>query len=61
MHSNKTDMSSHKSDPQVHVRRLVEAGYKVGIVRQTETAALKVRILLGICMSAVTLLSLIRA
>lgn len=24
-----------------HVRRLVEAGYKVGIVRQTETAALK--------------------
>ena len=25
----------------VHVRRLVEAGYKVGVVRQTETAALK--------------------
>lgn len=25
----------------IHVRRLVEAGYKVGIVRQTETAALK--------------------
>ena len=26
---------------QVHLRRLVEAGYKVGVVRQTETAALK--------------------
>jgi len=25
----------------VHVRRLVEAGYKVGVVRQTETAAIK--------------------
>lgn len=25
----------------VHVRRLVEAGFKVGVVRQTETAALK--------------------
>eukprot|EP00002_Diphylleia_rotans_P040997 TRINITY_DN9865_c0_g1_i1.p1 TRINITY_DN9865_c0_g1~~TRINITY_DN9865_c0_g1_i1.p1 ORF type:complete len:683 (-),score=117.11 TRINITY_DN9865_c0_g1_i1:438-2486(-) len=25
----------------VHVRRMVEAGYKVGLVRQTETAALK--------------------
>eukprot|EP00736_Rhodelphis_marinus_P005618 Rmarinus@m.26545 len=25
----------------IHVKRLVEAGYKVGIVRQTETAALK--------------------
>ncbi|KAI8344511.1 muts domain V-domain-containing protein [Chlamydoabsidia padenii] len=25
----------------VHVRRLVQAGYKVGVVRQTETAALK--------------------
>eukprot|EP00043_Microstomoeca_roanoka_P000865 m.29608 g.29608 ORF g.29608 m.29608 type:complete len:1050 (-) comp10541_c0_seq3:224-3373(-) len=25
----------------VHVRRLVEAGYKVGVVKQTETAALK--------------------
>jgi DNA mismatch repair protein MSH3 len=26
---------------QVHTRRLVEAGYKVGVVRQMETAALK--------------------
>jgi len=26
---------------QVHLRRLVEAGYKVGVVRQMETAALK--------------------
>lgn len=25
----------------VHVRRLVEAGHKVGVVRQTETAAIK--------------------
>ena len=25
----------------VHVRRLVTAGHKVGIVRQTETAAIK--------------------
>lgn len=25
----------------VHIRRLVDAGYKVGVVRQTETAALK--------------------
>jgi DNA mismatch repair ATPase MutS len=25
----------------VHIRRLVDVGYKVGVVRQTETAALK--------------------
>ena len=25
----------------VHVRRLVEAGYKVGVVQQTDTAAVK--------------------
>lgn len=25
----------------IHVRRLVEAGHKVGVVRQTETAAIK--------------------
>lgn len=25
----------------VHVRRLAEAGFKVGVVKQTETAALK--------------------
>ena len=26
---------------KIHLRRLVEAGHKVGVVRQTETAALK--------------------